>query len=124
MRVRPDGARVGLIEGDCNQDVDLSKYKGKVVMVVNVASECGLTGQYKPLQRLHEKYKDQGFVIIGVPALRIPGLFLAVATLAFAVPVSTYLLSSIYFPALTPARVPRPPCWRRPHPARSASCRS
>jgi ABC-type branched-subunit amino acid transport system ATPase component/ABC-type branched-subunit amino acid transport system permease subunit len=52
-------------------------------------------------------------VIIGVPALRIPGLFLAVATLAFAVPVSTYLLSSIYFPALTPARVPRPPLFGR-----------
>jgi ABC-type branched-subunit amino acid transport system ATPase component/ABC-type branched-subunit amino acid transport system permease subunit len=52
-------------------------------------------------------------VIIGVPALRIPGLFLAVATLAFAVPVSTYLLSSIYFPALTPSRVPRPPLFGR-----------
>ncbi|MBX7106812.1 MAG: glutathione peroxidase [Gemmataceae bacterium] len=49
------------------QDVDLSKYKGKVVLVVNVASECGLTGQYKPLQRLHEKYKDQGFVVLGFP---------------------------------------------------------
>lgn len=52
-------------------------------------------------------------IIIGLPALRIPGLFLAVATLAFAVPVSTYLLSSIYFPALTPARVPRPPLFGR-----------
>ncbi|OAI56868.1 glutathione peroxidase [Planctomyces sp. SCGC AG-212-M04] len=49
------------------QDVDLSKYKGKVVLVVNVASECGLTGQYKPLQRLQEKYKDQGFVVLGFP---------------------------------------------------------
>jgi len=49
------------------QDVDLSKYQGKVVMVVNVASECGLTGQYKPLQRLHDKYKDQGFVVLGFP---------------------------------------------------------
>jgi glutathione peroxidase len=49
------------------QDVDLSKYKGKVVLVVNVASECGLTGQYKPLQRLHEKYKDEGFVVLGFP---------------------------------------------------------
>jgi glutathione peroxidase len=49
------------------QDVDLSKYKGKVVLIVNVASECGLTGQYKPLQRLHEKYKDEGFVVLGFP---------------------------------------------------------
>jgi glutathione peroxidase len=49
------------------EDVDLAKYKGKVVLVVNVASECGLTGQYKPLQRLHDKYKDQGFVVLGFP---------------------------------------------------------
>jgi ABC-type branched-subunit amino acid transport system ATPase component/ABC-type branched-subunit amino acid transport system permease subunit len=47
-------------------------------------------------------------VVIGVPALRIPGLFLAVATLAFAVPVSEYLLSSANFPALTPDQVRRP----------------
>ena len=47
-------------------------------------------------------------VIIGIPALRVPGLFLAVATLAFAVPVSTFLLSSIYFPSLNPAQVDRP----------------
>lgn len=52
-------------------------------------------------------------VVIGIPALRIPGLFLAVATLAFAVPVSTYLLSSIYFPALSPAQVPRPALFGR-----------
>ena len=49
------------------KDVELSKYKGKVVLVVNVASECGLTGQYKPLQRLHDKYKDEGFVVLGFP---------------------------------------------------------
>ncbi|WP_145035073.1 glutathione peroxidase [Caulifigura coniformis] len=49
------------------QDVDLAKYEGKVVLIVNVASECGLTGQYKPLQRLHDKYKDQGFVVLGFP---------------------------------------------------------
>lgn len=52
-------------------------------------------------------------IVIGLPALRIPGLFLAVATLAFAVPVSTYLLSSLYFPALTPSQVPRPPLFGR-----------
>jgi glutathione peroxidase len=50
------------------KDVDLARYKGKVVMFVNVASQCGLTPQYKQLQALHEKYADKGLVIIGVPA--------------------------------------------------------
>lgn len=47
-------------------------------------------------------------VLIGIPALRVPGLFLAVATLAFAVPVSTFLLSSLHFPQITPTTVERP----------------
>ena len=50
------------------KEVDLAKYKGKVVMFVNVASKCGLTPQYKQLQGLHDKYADRGLVIIGVPA--------------------------------------------------------
>lgn len=44
------------------------KYRGKVVLFVNVASQCGYTPQYKQLQALHEKYKDKGLAIIGVPA--------------------------------------------------------
>ena len=48
--------------------VDLSQYKGKVVLFVNVASQCGYTKQYKPLQELYDKYKDKGLVVIGVPA--------------------------------------------------------
>ncbi len=48
--------------------VDLADYKGKVVLFVNVASECGLTKQYKPLEALHEKYGKDGLAIIGVPA--------------------------------------------------------
>ena len=47
-------------------------------------------------------------VLIGAPALRLPGLMLAVATLAFAVPVSTWLLNPDNFPALTPQEIPRP----------------
>src|SRR5271167_3199524 len=46
----------------------LSSYKGKVVMLVNVASRCGYTPQYTALEALYEKYKDRGFVIIGIPA--------------------------------------------------------
>lgn len=50
------------------KDANLSQYQGKVVLFVNVASRCGLTPQYKALQAMYEKYKDQGFVVIGVPA--------------------------------------------------------
>ena len=46
----------------------LPDYKGKVVLIVNVASKCGLTPQYSGLQSLYTKYKDQGFVILGFPA--------------------------------------------------------
>ncbi|MGL4550788.1 MAG: glutathione peroxidase, partial [Gemmataceae bacterium] len=56
------------MKGIDGKDVDLGKYHGKVVMFVNVASECGLTKQYKELQGLHEKYAKDGLVIVGVPA--------------------------------------------------------
>lgn len=45
----------------------MSEYKGKTVLVVNVASKCGLTPQYTALEALYEKYKDKGFVIVGFP---------------------------------------------------------
>ena len=48
--------------------VDLSKYQGKVVLMVNVASKCGLTPQYAGLEKLHEKYADKGLAILGFPA--------------------------------------------------------
>jgi glutathione peroxidase len=48
--------------------VELSKYKGKVVLLVNVASQCGLTPQYTGLQALYQKYEKDGFVIVGIPA--------------------------------------------------------
>jgi glutathione peroxidase len=46
----------------------LSAYKGKVVLIVNVASQCGYTPQYAGLEKLYEKYKAQGFTILGFPA--------------------------------------------------------
>jgi glutathione peroxidase len=46
----------------------LADYKGKVVLLVNVASQCGYTPQYTALEAIYEKYKDQGFVILGFPA--------------------------------------------------------
>ena len=50
-----------------SKDVDLGKYQGKVVLIVNVASKCGLTPQYKELQALQEKYAKEGLAILGFP---------------------------------------------------------
>ena len=55
------------------KDVDLAQYKGKVVMIVNVASKCGNTPQYKPLQEAYKKYGDKGFVVLGFPANEFRG---------------------------------------------------
>src|SRR4029434_384477 len=49
------------------QEQSLSQYRGKVVLMVNVASKCGLTPQYKGLEALHEKYKDRGSAFAGTP---------------------------------------------------------
>lgn len=50
------------------KDVDLSQYRGQVLLVVNVASECGFTPQYGGLQKLHEKFAARGFAVLGFPA--------------------------------------------------------
>jgi glutathione peroxidase len=55
------------------EDIDLSSYKGKVLLIVNVASKCGATPQYDPLQALHAKYADKGLVVLGFPANNFGG---------------------------------------------------
>ena len=55
------------------EPTSLSNYKGKVILLVNVASRCGFTPQYSALESLYEKYKDQGFVILGFPANNFGG---------------------------------------------------
>jgi glutathione peroxidase len=49
------------------KDTSLKNYKGKAVLIVNVASKCGLTPQYTALEALHKKYKDRGFSVLGFP---------------------------------------------------------
>ena len=50
------------------KDASLKDYAGKVVLIVNVASECGYTSQYSGMQALHEKYADKGFAVLGFPS--------------------------------------------------------
>lgn len=51
-----------------NQEVQLSKYKGKVLLIVNVASKCGFTSQYEGLEKLFDTYKEKDFMILGFPS--------------------------------------------------------
>ena len=56
------------IESISGESISLSEYKNKVVLLVNTASQCGFTPQYAGLQKIYDKYKDDGFVVLGVPS--------------------------------------------------------
>lgn len=66
----PLAVEIGALTGG---SADLSQYAGRAVLVVNVASKCGLTPQYEGLERLHERYAERGFTVLGVPCNQFLG---------------------------------------------------
>ena len=68
-----DGIYQFTVKGIDGGEVSLSQYQGKVLLIVNVASRCGFTGQYEDLQKLYETYKDRGLVVLGFPANNFMG---------------------------------------------------
>ena len=61
------------VKDSTNREVSMSEFSGKTLLVVNVASKCGLTPQYKGLQKLYEEFKDRNFVILGFPCNQFGG---------------------------------------------------
>ena len=61
------------IESITGEKIMFSEYKNKIILLVNVASQCGFTKQYKDLQKLWEKYKDKGLIVIGLPSNQFGG---------------------------------------------------
>ncbi|WP_445526679.1 glutathione peroxidase [Streptomyces cyslabdanicus] len=66
----PLAVQIGALQGG---PADLGQYAGRVVLMVNVASKCGLTPQYAGLEQLHERYAGQGFTVLGVPCNQFMG---------------------------------------------------
>ncbi len=61
------------IKNISGEELNLSQFRGKIILLVNVASKCGFTKQYSGLQELYEKYKKKGLVIIGIPSNQFGG---------------------------------------------------
>ena len=61
------------VENRKGEDISLSQFKGKVLLIVNTATGCGFTPQYKPLEEMYEKYHDQGFEILDIPCNQFAG---------------------------------------------------
>jgi glutathione peroxidase len=70
---QPGGALAFEVKDIDGADTELSRFRGDVVLIVNVASKCGYTKQYAGLEKLYEKYKDRGLVVIGFPANNFNG---------------------------------------------------
>jgi glutathione peroxidase len=66
----PLDVEIGALTGG---SADLGRYAGKAVLIVNVASKCGLTPQYNGLEKLQERYAEQGFTVLGVPCNQFMG---------------------------------------------------
>ncbi|AEY89967.1 MULTISPECIES: glutathione peroxidase [Streptomyces] len=66
----PLDVEIGALQGG---SADLSRFAGKAVLIVNVASKCGLTPQYTGLEKLQERYAEQGFTVLGVPCNQFLG---------------------------------------------------
>lgn len=61
------------VKDSLKKNISLSEYSGKTLLVVNVASKCGLTPQYEGLQELYDRYKDRNFVVLGFPCNQFGG---------------------------------------------------
>ena len=62
--------KINLLNGD---ELNLSKFEGKILLLVNVASKCGFTKQYNDLQNLYEKYFEKGLIVLGIPSNQFGG---------------------------------------------------
>ena len=61
------------VKDSANSNISMSDFAGKTLLIVNVASKCGLTPQYEGLQKLYDDYKDRNFVVLGFPCNQFGG---------------------------------------------------